>query len=654
MQGSGIFCGMKHRSIYTCGLCIVTVYCIRAQTPQIDIYIDADETNTVAVGGSPDPFFDETPGTDNLWRYRPGYGFDVNGNTEIFEKDATSGGNGVGDAAPLTTTISGLIPGQKYGLYVCFLSVPTEAWRVRAGLSLDDLTEFQPTTPAGRVWDLGLSGVPNSNRNQYLGYMENAVADANGEIVVYVDDGEGTSSSARTWYEGLAVGPPILDPGGSVEVAPDGAWTWFNDERAIFHKGYLFSGYVMGDGRYGVTCFDPASGNSSNTVVSTGFSQQRDDHNNPSITVLPDERLLIVYSKHGAENQYYYRRSKVPVPMVLSDWNDEQVKTTPARNTYANTYCLSGETNTIYNFHRCINFNPTVTRSTDNGVSWGTPVHFITSGTGGVRPYPRYCSNHRDRIDLIYTDGHPRDIDNSVYHLYYCDGGFFKTDGNLVDFFVNLPLDHDAGERGSVVYPYTSRDWETGEGPDDFIPGGRGWTWDVCYGKDGNPVCVFQVQKDEVTGTGWNNDRIYYYYARWTGSEWQRRFIAHGGRGLYSSEDDYGGGMTIDSEDPRVVYISSNALEPFNLSVIDNVPLNTHERYEIYRGVTRDGGLSFSWEQITVDSLVDNLRPIVPENHGFRRALLWFAGTYTSYTSFDTRVLGIFKEHSKGTLLVVE
>ncbi len=163
------------------------------------------------------------------------------------------------------------------------------------------------------------------------------------------------------------------------------------------------------------------------------------------------------------------------------------------------------------------------------------------------------------------------------------------------------------------------------------------------YGKDGNPVCVFQVQRDNVTGSGWNHDRIYYYYARWTGSAWERKFIAHGGRGIYSAEDDYGGGMCIDPENPNVVYFSSNAADPFNLGDIDNVPLRANERYEIYRGVTTDGGQTFTWEQITVGSAADNFRPIIPENHGYDRTLIWFNGTYTTYTNFSTRVLAILR-----------
>lgn len=431
--------------------------------------------------------------------------------------------------------------------------------------------------------------------------------------------------------------PPL--PSGAVQIAPDGAWTWFNDERSIVHEGSLFSGYVLSDGRYGVTRYDFADGKSHHAIISTAASRQRNDHNNPSLTVLPDGRLLALYSKHNMERRFYQRTSLVSRPASSDDWGPEIVRPTPANNTYANTYRLTAESDAIFNFHRSINFNPTLTISTDGGATWGESRQLLGTGTGSIRPYPRYVSNNTDRIDFIYTDGHPRNVNNSVYHLTYRNGIFLKTDGTPVGSLADIPLNHDAGQRGSVLYPYRAQPWGPNDGPDDWIPTGRGWTWDIAYDDTESPVAVFQVQRDNVTGSGWEHDRIYYYYATWTGTEWRRRFIAHAGRPLYDREDDYGGGMTLDPQDPRVVYISSNAADPLALNDIDNVPLRANERYELWRGFTADGGLTFTWTQLTVDSAADNLRPIVPPAHGRTECLVWFYGTYTSYLDWNTQVV---------------
>lgn len=533
------------------------------------------------------------------------------------------------------------------------------------------------------------------NRTLRQATLGKFTSDAAGQLFVYIDDVAQAGEANRTWYDGVgykralplsdlededgdglnnqaeaAAGtnaylvdsdgdgandavevnagsnpllassvPPL--PGNGLLIAPDGAWTWFNDERAIFHEGALFLGYVKKNGQYGITRYSLDANVVEHTVISTANSQQQDDHNNPSITVLPSGKLLVMYAKHLGGAQFYQRTSLVNSPSSLADWGPEITVAVPNNNTYNNTYILSEESNALYNFHRCINFNPTITKSNDAGVTWGDSVQLIEVGTNNVRPYPRYCSNRRDRIDLIYTDGHPRDVENSIYHMYYRNGGFYKTDGTLIDTMNNLPLDHTGGQRGSTIYSFSNAAWGAGQGPDDWIPAARGWTWDIHYGADAHPVCVFQVQ----TGTDatWASSRIYYYYARWNGTAWVKKFIAQGGRGIYAAESDYGGGMCIDPSQPNVIYISSNAANPFSLGDINNVALNTSARYEIYRGVTHDGGLSFSWQAVTSNSSADNLRPIIPENHGFDRALLWFNGTYNSYTSYDTRVLGIFE-----------
>jgi hypothetical protein len=465
-----------------------------------------------------------------------------------------------------------------------------------------------------------------------------------------------TSGQARLCFRALAgaallLGACVSAPGAgwrppagvAFEIAPDGVWTWFNDERAIvLANGNILSGYVRSDGMIAVTSFDPRTGEAHESVLSGEGAVEVDDHNKPSLTRLPDDRVLAVYSRHHTDPHFFWRISNTPDPRGSGDWSEQRVRHVGARNTYANTYRLAAENHRIFNFHRAINFNPTLSISVDLGESWGDPIHFITAGTGTQRPYPVYTSNHQDRIDLIYTDAHPRDFDNSVYHLFYRDGAFHRSDGTVLRRLADLPIAHDAGERGTVVYRYSEEAWGPGQGPDDWIPGGRGWTWDIAFGADERPVAVFQLRRGEVTGGGWEHDRIYYYFARWTGTEWRKHFIAQAGRPLYDRERDYGGGITIDPQRPHVVYLSSNALRPFDLSSIDDVPLNPGARYALYRGETDDGGRTFRWTALTPDAEEDDLRPHALENPAGETPLVWFRGSYTTYTEFRTRVMGMY------------
>lgn len=468
------------------------------------------------------------------------------------------------------------------------------------------------------------------------------------EVVIAANTITDTAAMPNT-FPGTAAGQWTFTTGVPIDavlIQTDGAWSWFSDHTARFVNGDLYLGYVKGQAKkMAMTRYDFDTSTAHEFLFSTAVNPSNDDHDVPNVTVLPDGKILSVYSRHNLDPMFYYRTSLNRNPTSLADWGPEQTKTLgTAKNTYSNTHRLSAESNKIYNFSRNINFNPTLCTSTDNGQTWGTPVHFIKTGTGSVRPYPRYFSNQQNRIDLIYTDGHPRDVNNSIYHLFYQDGSFRKSDGSIVKSLANLPIEHDAGERGTVVYPYTSAAWGPGKGPDDWIPSGRAWTWDIHYQPDGKPVCAFQVQVDGAAGpaTDFRNDRIYYYYARWDGGQWRRKFIANAGRGLFSSEDDYGGGMCIDPENPNVVYISSNVANPFDLSTLSPALNPNNEIYEIYRGVTADGGATWSWEAITSGSNASNMRPFVPDDHGRAEAVVWFHGRYTTFLNYDCNIYGVF------------
>jgi autotransporter-associated beta strand protein len=421
----------------------------------------------------------------------------------------------------------------------------------------------------------------------------------------------------------------------------DGAWTWYNDPRALFHNGKLYFGSVRAaDSKTVLSVFDLSTG-AKTDLWASGFTQL-DDHNNPGLLVKQDHTMLAIYSRHISDQFFAWRLSNNTNPVAPANWGAElRIPASGAGMTYANPFQLSGESGKIYNFCRNQNFNPTIYTSSDGGASWSAPQPFIQTGTGGtVRPYLKYTSDGFERFDFLYTDGHPRDVSNSLYHLYYQRDAFYKTDGTLVKNFASLPILHDSGQRGSVIYQYSDA---AQPDPNQWIPTGRAWCWEIARPTNSAPVCVFTVQRDLVTGTNSGvDDRIYYYYARWTGTHWQKCFIAHAGRPLYVAEDDYAGGICLDPQEPNAIYISSNAADPFNLADTTNVPLRANSRYELWRGVTSDGGLNFTWSQITSNSPMDNLRPYIPRRNGGEPCVIWFRGTYSSYTAYSCQIVGRF------------
>src|SRR5262249_1149468 len=103
---------------------------------------------------------------------------------------------------------------------------------------------------------------------------------------------------------------------------------------------------------------------------------------------------------------------------------------------------------------------------------------------------------------------------------------------------------------------------------------------------------------------------------------------------LWEHEQDYVGGGSVDPQDPNVVYISA-PIDPRDQSKL--------AKHEIFKGMTPDGGSTWSWVPITRNSSRDNLRPIVPQWNSDRTALLWFRGTARRSQDYVTQVVGIIE-----------
>ena len=398
------------------------------------------------------------------------------------------------------------------------------------------------------------------------------------------------------------------------ELAPDGAWTWYNDERTIVDGSQLIIGSLDTQGVSRVDVYDLKTGTTTPYPLSSWKS--KDDHNNPALLKMSNGQILACYAQHGREKQWYWRIADRDNG-VLS-WGAEQAFSVPDGTTYCNLVQLSEENGRIYNFSRNVGWNPNIQYSDDMGKTWNGPILMIKSGDRGTRPYVKYADNGKDRIDIFYTDGHPRnEPTNNVYHIYYQKGGFYKSDGSLIKTLEQLKAEPMVPTDGTVIY--------------DGSTAGRGWVWDIEYDKKGNPVGAFINSVDHAEG----ND-LRYRIARFDAKTkaWTQQQIAFAGTHLYVPENHYAGGISIDPDNANLVYISAD-VDPAT-----GQP-NATGRYQIFQGKTSDQGKTWTWQQLTFDTEVDNLRPIVPRNHGRKVCVIWFQGQYLTYKDYNTKVVGI-------------
>jgi len=422
--------------------------------------------------------------------------------------------------------------------------------------------------------------------------------------------------------EGPAAYDRAKDAHGFPVFLEDAGWCWFQDPRALLLDDAVIAAGVASNGDIVAGYFDLAAGASRDRALLRGDSPEN-DHNAPAFYLRPDGRLLAMYALHNVNRNHYYRIAHLDGPWT---WGPEQVfehdYPKADRVTYMNLFPLASE-GKVYNFYRGIAFNPCFITSEDHGDSWGEPTHFITSEIDGRhRPYVRYAGNGVDTIHLSLTDGHPRNVGNSLYYAAFRAGKFLRVDGSVIK---------TLAEDGPLRPSESERIYE-GSGEVSDEPGtvpGAAWASAIALDQNGHPHVAYSVHL--------HNEDHRYRVAHWNGKEWIDREVAHGGHCLYERESSYTGLIALDPNDPAEVVISTN--------VDPGTGADSGGKHEIYRARIRpdDSIETIAWEALTKDSPVRNLRPLVLSD-GNRRVILWLRGVYNTYTDYDQDVVGIVEE----------
>lgn len=399
-------------------------------------------------------------------------------------------------------------------------------------------------------------------------------------------------------------------------VATDGAWTWYNDERVIFHNNIFFASYVKRNGKSAFTTYSIEKWSSCHAQKEKILSTWSwpDDHNNAAFLPLQDNSILACYATHGKSKSFNQRKIEVPrwKECILGDEKSFEMINTRKGLTYQNLHRLSSENNRIYNFFRGNNFNPNFVYSDDEAQTWSEPTWLISAGTNSnKRPYVKYVSNGKDRIDFLYTDGHPRnEKTNNVYHFYYQKGNFYTSVGKKIrstEQLKNKPINL---EEGTLLF-------------DGSTPNGRAWVYDLEYDKDGQPHAAFISSPSGDIGSD-----MRYWTATFNGKKWHTEEIAYAGSNLYPKEQHYAGGFALYPNKSNQVVISANVNPDSGKSLPNN-------KYQLFEGIKK--GDSWKWEQLTFDPVFDHLRPVIVR--GEKNALFWFTGDYHSYLNYHTDIM---------------
>ncbi len=380
----------------------------------------------------------------------------------------------------------------------------------------------------------------------------------------------------------------------------DGAWSWFNEPRALTTADVTIIGRVSQAGDVRVASFNNETGR---LVTRTLHSRlERDDHANPALHLRRDGRVTAFYSRH-AGTPLYYRTSALPAR--VSEWGPERTIPTNTSGPYGYTYpnpVWSPLESKLYLFWRGGNFLPTYSTSADEGETWVPARTLIDDNEpeSSLRPYVKYASRN-GVIHLAYNQAHPRNRPTSVFYMKYTPGvGWQRAGGARLGTPPFLPID------GDRVY-------------NAFDFGMRSWVHDIAVGADGRPRIVFATFSRSANYTDHR-----YWYARWDGQRWRKRQITRAGPSISPDRSPmYSAGIVLDHENPNILYLARKKGKWFQI--------------EVWR--TFDGGATWDVTPITTDAK-NHMRPVAPRNFaGTQRIqLLFMLGRYNTYTTYQTTV----------------
>ncbi len=404
--------------------------------------------------------------------------------------------------------------------------------------------------------------------------------------------------------------PSLPLPQGSTGIAGQraapGAWTWFNDPRAISYASgskLAFTGMTrrtnldLFEASAPFTNFTRTQLDPDNWTQNGAGNVPSDDHNNAGLLRRADGKLMAFWTEHSISNVgYYYSVSgEADSGASFGAINDIDPQLGGDRYTYALPFQMTGEANSplhlIFREHLVDGY--AVWRrstSTNNGANWAAPITFLDAGGGDYSPYLKAVQSSPTRIDFVCTDGHPSYTPVvSIYHFYYENGTYYDTDGTPLTLPIN-PVTALSPLYDGTITP--------------------AWIWDIQINADGYPVIAYtnfptvddhRYRRLEYNGTSWVDEQI----------------VSANGGGLYAGEPHYTGGICFDPANTNVVYCSIK--DGFGI-------------YQMWK-FTKGGG---AWSGVKLTSGIrPSIRPFVVP--GTNR-LLYLNGVYNSQFDWHTHI----------------
>ncbi len=404
---------------------------------------------------------------------------------------------------------------------------------------------------------------------------------------------------------------------GTSVLAEEGGWNWCLDPRAIRdvdeenNSDKTYVSYIDNKGNIKATQYDNLTDTYKQVFVKEGFTA--DDHSNPALFILPDHRVMVIYSRHTEEECFYYRISESPND--ISVFGEEKVVSTQGFGTvtYPTPFYMSETPDSFYLFWRGISWHPTVAKFTlpdeNDDIYFEIEPKMIidarvSASDENKRPYAKYTCDGKDKIYISYTYAHPDTMETNTLYCSYID---------INDMTLHSVTGEELADINNSPFKITNNETDP-----SFVVNRtnliRNWNWEIELDNDSNPVILY-------VGISQDKKSHLYYQAYWTGDDWRITYIDDGGKWFHDNtkgaEKCYSGGLCLDHNDPNVVFASIPVEGIYGTF------------YEIYKYILSDGEV-ISKTPVTKNSPENNFRPYVVENSSAsdKVYLVWLSGQY--------------------------
>lgn len=204
---------------------------------------------------------------------------------------------------------------------------------------------------------------------------------------------------------------------GSAPAPPAFSWklddqgqTWWIRPISARYNGFYYVCGITRAGGYKVSQISEADGSIVDFTLAT---HEGDDHNSPSITRLPDGRLLAMYTRHGLDSLIRYRISTSADD--ISAWGSEATISASTQATYTQVWIDS--TDRIHLFYRVTTDEWAHRYSDDDAGTWSAEKVWLDTTN---RPYIATVPVPGDPDTLrLAIAGHP--LDSADHNIYYAE-----------------------------------------------------------------------------------------------------------------------------------------------------------------------------------------------------------------------------------------